>query len=1462
MKFAKILHIAALAVSVLLLMGQILLSSHRMQEKAAELVTSYSNSTLGTEFRASSVRFTYPFGIEIKGMTVFDQNHDTLAFVSMAIAHFKPGQLLHKKLSISGIRFIHPDIRVYADSLDATPNYAFLADIFKGNGEKPDLLLRANSIVLRNASFKYDILDKPVEDGCFDPNHIGIDNLNTSISLKALGTDTIAVSIRKLRAQERSGFAVRGIRGSVAAGPHSISIDGLTLHTDESSISISNFKSQSGLADIRKPKPVVSFTANANATITGHDFKAFVPGASAMSERITMVLNAQCDSNLLNVSNLTIRLGHNEFAMNSVATVRLDSALCLTDIRQSQASYSASGHFSDGFPKWIDRQLVQFGITIPAECRNLGNGSFSIKADNNDHQSRLSLDMETEAGGANIEFNGENGCYAAIISGQEIQVGKITGTTYAGPCSFTLSAVADSIEDAIVGNARLDVASAVFGGYCYKNITANGTVHGSTYGLSVSFSDKNGSINLLAGMHDGNIPQFWSTISVDSVKLGKYSLGKLDDIEISGQFTTGFSGTDIDVIDGRFSIDSLYCSRPDGRQWHMNNMTAALFSGSPNPRTITVSSDFINASMTGDFRLSTLASSFSTLTSVIAPTLADWLEINFPSCRKKVTIDNSFAFNASISSMDFADVILNKPAKLSSTATLDLQMSESNESFQCKARIPGLKLEDKGISDFNMKAVLKEGMFHSEINGGLSLESGKLINLKNSTDAGINRQDSIDVKFQINDRQSGTDIPLLTHLRFDGIKSHRLKSSVFIDPSYISFNSNTWELGLDSIAIYKGTANISELMLMNKEESSSIFANGTVSTDSTDVLQLVVNDIDMGRVMNMVNSNKMGLYGIASGQINLIGLLGKPAFEGSVSINGLEFMTSKQGDLEADFVWNPNRSQVEINGTAIDSTYSTRTVIDGIYRTNDSFVDMNIDATHTDLHFLNTWTKKTFSELGGRATGQLRLFGCKRDLDLEGEVILENGFFDLESIGARFIVKEDTLRFESGKMLFDNIVLYDEYGHDGIMDCHLYHDNFHNFRVDMQAHVSDMMVYSVPRTDRSNIFATVYAEGSVRLGYNRRNGLDIKVDARTTNGTRLGFKQAYGQVANYNFLSIVDRNEVTSDTISILNTAVTKSTPKRSDFNLDLNVECDYSALLDLSMGSLTGLMRGEGNIGIKYNHKDGIKLNGLYNLSYGMCSLSLEDLIRKDFSLREGSYVRFNGSLMDTELNLMTYHNVNSASIHDLDPSVSSNNSTRVRCLMDVTGTVGDPRLSLDLDMPNGTTQEKDILASATATEEQRNTQFMYLMAMGRFFSYDVNADAQDANSPSAVESFVNNTVSGQINRLMSSFLHNDKISLSSSLTAGSFLSNDATNMSNKELEGILEAHLLDNRLLVNGNFGYREDVINNTSNFIGDVEVRYKLFPRQGISLKGYNKSNDKYFSKTTLTTQGVGLVFERDF
>ena len=72
----------------------------------------------------------------------------------------------------------------------------------------------------------------------------------------------------------------------------------------------------------------------------------------------------------------------------------------------------------------------------------------------------------------------------------------------------------------------------------------------------------------------------------------------------------------------------------------------------------------------------------------------------------------------------------------------------------------------------------------------------------------------------------------------------------------------------------------------------------------------------------------------------------------------------------------------------------------------------------------------------------------------------------------------------------------------------------------------------------------------------------------------------------------------------------------------------------------------------------------------------------------------------------------------------------------------------------------------------------------------------------------------------------------------------------------------MLDNRLLFNGQFGYRDNVTQATPSFIGDFDLRYLLTPSGNLALKVYNQTNDRYFTRSSLNTQGIGLIMKKDF
>ena len=230
----------------------------------------------------------------------------------------------------------------------------------------------------------------------------------------------------------------------------------------------------------------------------------------------------------------------------------------------------------------------------------------------------------------------------------------------------------------------------------------------------------------------------------------------------------------------------------------------------------------------------------------------------------------------------------------------------------------------------------------------------------------------------------------------------------------------------------------------------------------------------------------------------------------------------------------------------------------------------------------------------------------------------------------------------------------------------------------------------------------------------------------------------------------------------------------------------------------------------------------------------------------------------MDARLNITARHIVNYVPLRDLSPEMPGN--VHVNCLLHIGGTLNSPTLTFDLELPKGTEEEKAILRSYTSTEEQMNLQFIYLLGLGKFYTPDV---AQNAQGTGNVESFISNTISGQLNNLLANIISNENWNFASNLRAENMMTGASDlggeNWENMEIEGILEGRLLDNRLLINGSFGYRENPMYAT-NFIGDFDIRYLL--TGGLSLKGYNKTNDRYFSRTSLTTQGLGIVFQRDF
>ena len=245
---------------------------------------------------------------------------------------------------------------------------------------------------------------------------------------------------------------------------------------------------------------------------------------------------------------------------------------------------------------------------------------------------------------------------------------------------------------------------------------------------------------------------------------------------------------------------------------------------------------------------------------------------------------------------------------------------------------------------------------------------------------------------------------------------------------------------------------------------------------------------------------------------------------------------------------------------------------------------------------------------------------------------------------------------------------------------------------------------------------------------------------------------------------------------------------------------------------------------------------------------------------MQPGSSVEFNGPPFDADIHLICHHLINSVPLIDLTATTGLTQSSKVKvnCILDITGNLGNMAFKFDLDILNANDEVKQLVRSMINSEEEMNTQMIYLLALGRFYPINMARANTDEASSAAVNSLVSSTISGQINNIISNLVGRD-----SNWTFGTGISTGERGWQDLDVEGTLSGHLFNDRLLINGNFGYRDNALTNQGNFIGDFEVKWRLKEEGGnMYLKAYNQTNDRYFTKATLNTQGIGLSYMHDF
>ena len=1401
-----------------------------VQQSLASGVASVISSKLNTRVEIGRVDLGFLNRLVIDNTTIYDQGGKPMVRAARLAVRIDLLQLVEGRIRISSAQVFSTHFTLYRANAASAPNFQFALDALASKDStkaKTPLDLSVNSFIMRHCSVKYDQLDRPHTPGRFNPAHLHITNIGTYIRLNALTDDSLNVALNTLSATEQSGVKVDAMSLSLVAGGSECRLRDLSLRLPHSHIAIADITARyRRLADGKVDMGSLRYSALVkSASITPSDLSPVVPQLADYRNPLQLRLSASGTAKRVNVNRLQITSPSGELSA---------SADGWYEASKPHASWSVNIHDLHSSLK-ILQPLSYVGLRGSASCTTSGVITTAAV-------------VNTDAGSADVNMTlSANRHFSGTLAASDIALGTLLNDSRLGDVSASLS-LSGSLPKGKrpTVTAEGEVSKFAYNGYTYSNININGSYADNTVKGSLIIDDPNISLVAQGEYADlGKGKQLVVEAQLDHFRPSVTRLtDKWGDAVFSSSITADLQASGVNDSKGVVTIGHFRMQSSSDTCTINNLQVRGGFDS--HEHYLVMESDFGYAMLTGHFNYSSLVSSVTSQIGRHIPVIAPK--------NKDYEGDNNFTLIAHLNSTKWMRPLLGVPLDIRRPLLLRTNVSDASKSMVVECEAPLFIYDGATFSHANVNLHSHADSLICSAEVKKHQDNGDILDLSTRCNAADNLVD-----MSLGWLNEGKSRGCLNATSSFGKNSQGVTyAHVVVKPSDLTIGDKTWLVKSSDIHYTPKHIDIREFTIAHDRQH--IIVNGTASASKSDSLHIDLNGIDVRYVLDLVNFHAVDFDGSASGKALIVAPFGDMSAHADLTVRDFLFERGRMGVLSANVNWNKQESQIDIDAIANDGD-DARTIIKGYVSPKRDYIDLGIQADSTHIDFMHSFTESFISEIDGRAVGKVRLAGPLSTINLTGQLVV-NGSAMISPLNCRYTLDNDTVTLVPDEIELKNAVIRDAYGNAGYVNGFIHHKHLTRLSYDLEVAADNLLAYDIRSFGDDTFYGTVFADGNVGI-HGRSGYLRMDIDVTPRKGSTFVYNASTNdQISNQEFIKWNDVTSLIPNSSSLIPNSSSLIPNSSSDMFINFNINCTPEATIRLLMDSRTNdyiTMQGNGMLRATYYNKGAFNLFGTYTLSHGTYGITIQNIIKKNFTFREGGTFVFGGNPYDATLNLQAIHTVNGVSLADLNVGNSfTNNTIKVNCLMNIGGIARNPQVSFDLDMPTVSSDEKQMIRSVLNSEDELNQQVVYLLGIGRFYPTGTNnsASREQSETSLAMQSLLSGTISSQISSVLNTVIKNDNWNFGANISTGD------EGWNNAEYEGTVNGRLLNNRLLINGQFGYRDNVNTANTNFIGDFDIRYLLMPNGNLALKVYNQTNDRYFTKSSLNTQGVGIIMKKDF
>ena len=1359
--------------------------------------------------------------VRLDSITIEDQSRLPMIQASQIGAKMSLTELLRGKFRIYAANIDSP--RLYLYTLQEKNNWQFLLDsLSKGDKDKKSPIdLKIAQLSINDGSVKYrHEQDEPLQ----------LNNLKASLSLKEFSDSTFRMHTRQLSFKTTKGFALQQATFN------------LNQHNDTLRISNATVELPQTKLNVEGALRGKDFNASIGGHITPSDIAAFIDQAKPFNRKVNFNLQAHGNTsgNLpLNIERLDISEPTGQLSISANGQYASDQ--WNADIHRVTISGSEMQRLAT---------LLKPSVNIPEEVLRLGTVHATGNLQFMHNTLTANTHIDSDAGIADLTVNNIDRQQIIDINTPNFDIGRIIQNKDFGTIDgqATLTRIHNQKQTAV----KAALNNIVFRKYNYRNVQAEGVIDKSFEGV-INVNDPNLKAEVL--LHPDNINAHIAHADFSKLNLGQswkpgdYSM----DLE---------TNLNSDSHNGYARIANL-AAIIDGQEIVQNELRIDLRQDG-NLQTTNLTGDFGELAIEGRYDLPNITYTLTNILKASLPTMP-----GLPETRKT---NNNFQLTGTLRDATLINKIFGIPLVIKKPATIHGDISEETHQLRLDLLLPDSYYDNSHYKQGQVTISANDDRINAIINLQQLHNNGKR-SYWNINAAAEDNQLNADLTFE-SDQLKSIKGKLHTESTFILNEQNLPTAHINILPSSVIVEDSLWNVHTAQIVYNKQLASISNFAVSHGNQH--ICVNGRTAKNSNDSITVDLNDIDVAYILNLLNFHAVEFEGNATGKAYLSHLFDQADASAHLFVSKFKFEQGRMGDLTVDAKLNNEKKQIDLMADIADGPFHL-THVTGFVSPQNNDILLSIDAQQTPTEFLQKLCGSFMGNVDMTTTGHVDIVGPLSDVGILGSLKL-NGSFLMKPFGTTYQVKDNLVLFSPYLFTFQNDTISDRKDNITILNGTIQHRNLGHLKFDLNATMDNFEVYNFQDYHKNTFSGSVFTSGTCHITGTED---DMYIDFNATpskNSIFIYNASSPDAIDETNFITWFDvaaKRDHSDAEATNLQPESNAPTPfsinqntKDIDISGDLHVnflinatpETTLRVIMDDAAGDYIDL-NGGGILRASYYNNGPFHIYGNYVVDHGIYKLTVQNILKRDFQFLQGGTIAFQGEPYDSPINLQAKYTVNGVSLADLHVGRSfANNNIRVQCLMNITGTPNEPKIDFGLEFPSLGTDAQRMINSLINSQEEMNQQVLYLLAIGRFYSQGSNnADTETASQQSqtslAMQSILSGTISQQINNILNSVVNNNNWNF------GAHISTGDEGWNNAEYEGILSGRMLNNRLLFNGQFGYRDNPNANTS-FIGDFDLQYLLFPNGNLAIKVYNQTSDRYFTKNSLNTQGVGLVIKRDF